>query len=286
MIPRNFYPRPPRGGRLNAGLAHLPDFLFLSTPSARRATAAGLREPRPVQISIHALREEGDQLIRTAFIATPGFLSTPSARRATEPNWDIIEAVLISIHALREEGDPVRHRPDQAQDHFYPRPPRGGRRCWVCRPSCPMIFLSTPSARRATTDFLQAFPFSTISIHALREEGDVAQAALENPIFISIHALREEGDTVASGRPEHCTDFYPRPPRGGRPYREIYFTPDKRFLSTPSARRATITSCSTASSISNFYPRPPRGGRPAVPRSVPPAPRISIHALREEGDQR
>ena len=36
-------------------------------------------------------------------------------------------------------------------------------------------------------------------------------------IKISIHALREEGDQrgAAAGKP--VTDFYPRPPRGGRP---------------------------------------------------------------------
>ena len=34
---------------------------FLSTPSARRATVEGLRERGMVEISIHALREEGDQ---------------------------------------------------------------------------------------------------------------------------------------------------------------------------------------------------------------------------------
>ena len=34
----------------------------------------------------------------------------------------------------------------------------------------------------------------------------------------------------------------------------------------------------------NFYPRPPRGGRPAVFTPEAPGDRISIHALREEGD--
>ena len=33
---------------------------------------------------------------------------------------------------------------------------------------------------------------------------------------ISIHALREEGDTVCSHRRRSESDFYPRPPRGGR----------------------------------------------------------------------
>ena len=36
------------------------DFLFLSTPSARRATRHDCRKDRGCIISIHALREEGD----------------------------------------------------------------------------------------------------------------------------------------------------------------------------------------------------------------------------------
>ena len=37
-------------------------------------------------------------------------------------------------------------------------------------------------------------------------------------------------------------------------------------------------------SIFNFYPRPPRGGRHARLFSVRRKEKISIHALREEGD--
>ena len=34
---------------------------------------------------------------------------------------------------------------------------------------------------------------------------------------ISIHALREEGDGLAGYRHAGTVNFYPRPPRGGRP---------------------------------------------------------------------
>ena len=34
---------------------------------------------------------------------------------------------------------------------------------------------------------------------------------------ISIHALREEGDGVSDPAEKRVCDFYPRPPRGGRP---------------------------------------------------------------------
>ena len=56
---------------------------------------------------------------------------------------------------------------------------------------------------------------------------------------ISIHALREEGDVKASVTLYTLPNFYPRPPRGGRlrPLPALWFS--VLFLSTPSARRAT-----------------------------------------------
>ena len=56
------------------------------------------------------------------------------------------------------------------------------------------------------------------------------------------------------------------------------------FLSTPSARRATsVHRCSISGHI-YFYPRPPRGGRPDGRAQGRLSGIISIHALREEGD--
>ena len=59
-----------------------------------------------------------------------------------------------------------------------------------------------------------------------------------------------------------ATDFYPRPPGGGRPAVEI--TPRWRAL--------------------YFYPRPPGGGRRYYQTDGAKKGRISIHALRVEGD--
>ena len=56
--------------------------------------------------------------------------------------------------------------------------------------------------------------------------------------------------------------FYPRPPRGGRLH---HSTGQNNWYS-------------------NFYPRPPRGGRPETPSLSQAWMKISIHALREEGD--
>ena len=66
-----------------------------------------------------------------------------------------------------------------------------------------------------TNPFVQLF---VISIHALREEGD--RYAIEDIlllVFISIHALREEGDHMDIYYFNVPCNFYPRPPRGGRP---------------------------------------------------------------------
>ena len=102
--------------------------------------------------------------------------------------------------------------------YFYPRPPRGERRCGLAKSALPRV----------------------ISIHALREEGDLTQCCQPWVVVgISIHALREESDWVLHRKNRSR----------------------KKFLSTPSARRATKLwgrSC-------RFH-------------------LISIHALREESD--
>ena len=104
----NFYPRPPRGGRPAVYNAMLTTCKFLSTPSARRATfQAGLFAAHH-DISIHALREEGDPNLQHLSISFFEFLSTPSARRATHLFADGAQEGVISIHALREEGDAAR----------------------------------------------------------------------------------------------------------------------------------------------------------------------------------
>ena len=56
-------------------------------------------------------------------------------------------------------------------------------------------FLSTPSARRATQLHALGAEVVVISIHALREEGDLCLSGAKPLRPISIHALREEGDS-------------------------------------------------------------------------------------------
>ena len=72
-------------------------------------------------------------------------------------------------------------------------------------------------------------------------------------------ARRATMDKLASA--ETASNFYPRPPRGGRPIKFTEASSPDQFLSTPSARRATSAPAWRCSPHSHFYPRPPRGGR-------------------------
>ena len=133
----------------------------------------------------------------TARVAKPTrFLSTPSARRATGLGLAGHGERQISIHALREEGDESGTDRLMRRSHFYPRPPRGGRPTRIELEARDYPFLSTPSARRATVPVIGPGFLVTISIHALREEGDANCPGNQyEPEYISIHALREEGDS-------------------------------------------------------------------------------------------
>ena len=170
----DFYPRPLRGGRQSFLFMLVNSQIFLSTPSARRATTLYIFDelrvrnfyPRPLRGGRHCKNRRPDSKNR-AFLSTPSarrativnhfwqkmltFLSTPSARRATGLQKSPLKGGKISIHALCEEGDV------------------GGAGCWEAGPAISIhalceegdragpdlwgllrIFLSTPSARRAT----------------------------------------------------------------------------------------------------------------------------------------
>ena len=306
----DFYPRPPRGGRLLVAQCILNAAEFLSTPSARRATCSGRRPhpawtdfyPRPprggrpserraarapLQISIHALREEGDFSGRVSPSGSLIFLSTPSARRATKFLHGIESEVLDFYPRPPRGGRPATTSPRGSQSYFYPRPPRGGRPSGNGAPEICVQFLSTPSARRATSFSRVALRVPSIFLStpsARRATSTPARrrswliyfyprpprggrrytsASHWRDIDISIHALREEGDRDPVHAQRLHRDFYPRPPRGGRPQAEREFALWSEFLSTPSARRATVSYSFTVLLLS-----------------------ISIHALREEGDSK
>ena len=104
-------------------------------------------------ISIHALREEGDLSFQGLSLGQHNFYPRPPrGGRHRKAAFHKVFPV-ISIHALREEGDRCDFQRRTRRIHFYPRPPRG-RRQEVGRAMYNMLlFLSTPSARRATLTF-------------------------------------------------------------------------------------------------------------------------------------
>ena len=171
------------------------------------------------EISIHALREEGDEWQDKLIAFVQQFLSTPSARRATQRIPD-------DLFLVRD---------------FYPRPPRGGRRSNVSFGTSGGYFYPRPPRGGRLPNGCFCANFASISIHALREEGDQSELLY----------------------PTASRDFYPRPPRGGRPAQSsrrrrasrisIHALREEgdlssrpvvpstcQFLSTPSARRATL----------------------------------------------
>ena len=173
----------------------LSTLAFLSTPSARRATLCPPPSRCHFSISIHALREEGDR---------------PERRQG--------QGLQISIHALREEGDRHWICNPASQHHFYPRPPRGGRPAAGNATTTDSVFLSTPSARRAT----------------------IAVCPTTGQISISIHALREEGDAASFAAPLLRIVFLSTPSARRATAEALGYIEQTKFLSTPSARRATM----------------------------------------------
>ena len=190
------------------------------------------------------------------------FLSTPSARRATQAGGTAGRSEQDFYPRPPRGGRPRAQGSSDGDADFYPRPPRGGRHHQLFKAFAFHLFLSTPSARRATYG-------STIV--------PIAFLFLSTPS--ARRATQHSADHIAQ-----LDDFYPRPPRGGRPSCLCLFgvvdlisihalreegdvssrlsSPTiKPFLSTPSARRATLQGAGWPLCNPYFYPRPPRGGR-------------------------
>ena len=171
--------------------------------------------------------------------------------------------------------------------YFYPRPPRGGRPFSLGILPPVSIFLSTPSARRATPAHALCDPADDLFLSTpSARRATAAYRAVFRCRSISIHALREEGDGSGFSVVEVLCLFLSTPSaRRATPSRASRWPSSTTFLSTPSARRATIYRFSTGVPILDFYPRPPRGGRLEQTMEVFIKRKISIHALREEGDE-
>ena len=280
---RYFYPRPPGGGRpYNGGYAFAARRYFYPRPPGGGRLITNVAGNRRAEISIHALRVEGDS----------------SAPRPGPTNSR------ISIHALRVEGDWLVRIAQYFRFDFYPRPPGGGRPFRACSSSgTPFLFLSTPSGWRATAVsgvrgsraayFYPRPPgggrpslqkkerlITDISIHALRVEGDGLNGyKKQSDNKISIHALRVEGDSsFPSTRTLRClflstpsgwratrifvcaavTGAFLSTPSGWRATGMLYllYSHKPKFLSTPSGWRATSFSPNKITIVTKFLSTP------------------------------
>ena len=127
-----FYPRPPRGGRLSASTSGAAALNFYPRPprggrpvDSGRVFGGTHFYPRPPRGG-RRLPPSGQRLLQeTHFYPRP----PRGGRRISMPIWTM-------------------------KFNFYPRPPRGGRLAVLGKAFNFGVFLSTPSARRATTSTL------------------------------------------------------------------------------------------------------------------------------------
>ena len=169
----------------------------------------------------------------------------------------------ISIHALREEGDAVQAKNSGTYTISIHALREEGDYASRSLSLSVILFLSTPSARRATRCHLQSGYRRHHFYPRPPRGGRLLQAVLvHNVKDISIHALREEGDDATIKVSPRSRQFLSTPSArratcaGRRRSRW-----GQKFLSTPSARRATLPAGTGRNVSDDFYPRPPRGGR-------------------------
>ncbi len=84
--------------------------------------------------------------------------------------------------------------------------------------------------------------------------------------------------------PLFCSNFYPRPPRGGRPALRLAAKLLSRFLPTPSTRRATGGGAVQQPGHLEFLPTPSTRRATESKACSEILADISTHALHEEGD--
>ena len=131
------------------------------------------------------------------------FLSTPSGWRATIRSRSVFVKCLFLSTPSGWRATLTLRRPASTPKDFYPRPPGGGRHF----------------------EHVQEVKTLCISIHALRVEGDLRSRLPERlRPGISIHALRVEGDFSRFSHEYIRSNFYPRPPGGGRQQKRTKFS--------------------------------------------------------------
>ena len=236
---------------------------FQSTPPARGATHDLQARQQVVCISIHAPREGGDWLGRTA------------SRKA------------LYFNPRPPRGG--RHRCYHGTRHdprdFNPRPPRGGRPLNFLVYAANDMLISIHAPREGGDICTpQILSLLRISIHAPREGGDVETYSKCSLWIISIHAPREGGDKPTSAWLFNTIQFQSTPPARGATRPALQGgAGDGISIHAPREGGDSGRSRSPAPQ-GNFNPRPPRGGRLLQTNFYGQSVYISIHAPREGGD--
>ena len=217
ILRRYFYPRPPRGGRRSLDTSpYFAQLISIHVP--REGDDCGTEVPPDPPDNFYPRPPRGG---RPPPSRSPkprmAFLSTSPARGTTRQGVGAGTRRGISIHVPREGDDQhaigwvvhVRisiHVPREGDDdpgldhqprdrHFYPRPPRGGR----------------------PGNWAHAEVSGKISIHVPREGDDAHCASKHVPRFLFLSTSPARGTTWgAKTSRRDPTNFYPRPPRGGR----------------------------------------------------------------------
>ena len=147
-----FYPRHPRGWRLQNIRNRGGRIMFLSTPPSRVATRRDRAAGRAERVSIHATLAGGDFGLDFQSAISKLFLSTPPSRVATcrknlqtptaacfyprhPRGWrlgdaDKVQEVLKRFYPRHPRGWRLIPQSKRTkEERFYPRHPRGWRRC-------------------------------------------------------------------------------------------------------------------------------------------------------------
>ena len=196
---------------------------------------------------------------------SPIFQSTPSARRATQRQKGADTKILyFNPRPPRGERPTASARCCIGRKNFNPRPPRGERlpRRWPSTPPC--RFQSTPSARRATDDYMVTI-LELLNFNPRPPRGERPKhwrAGAVDTVNFNPRPPRGERLRYFFVDSFKCFHFNPRPPRGERPASRCAIIRVSRisihalreesdiceqedrlqaveFQSTPSARRAT-----------------------------------------------
>ena len=223
-------------GRLSGGMTDVSDFNPLPPCGGRRAA---------VLLTITTLR----------------FQSTPSVWRETRRSASFMTCCWISIHSLRVEGDPYDTKKLAEITNFNPLPPCGGRRFVAGRPGVRRYFNPLPPCGGRRSPLVSMACRSTISIHSLRVEGDVAGDDLRDTVG-NFNPLPPCGGRLPIClKPASLNDFNPLPPCGGRHYSTLAPMCQMDFNPLPPCG-GRLHSTTSNPSGNYFNPLPPCGGRP------------------------